>query len=300
MSSAPEFSVIVPYLDAPLVDRVLLAALEQAEQSRGEVILVGMERTDSVRLDPWRERSDDFTLLKIIDTDRPYAPGTARNKAVEAASSEKFLFIDADAVPQPGWAESLCRALDVHPLVGGAVEFGAASDYMLADNAAAFFDLTPDRAEGETDTICSVNMGIGRELFQRLDGFDEELVTAEDFDLILRARELGIKPYFVPRAGVLHLPGRNDLQALQDHARAWARGSALVRKRRKEPLLPGPLFTPAVMHWLASPLALAAAAATVWSARKSLHRPLGLLGMVYRSRRAWFLQAAKSLREAGL
>ncbi|MDP8254846.1 MAG: glycosyltransferase [Candidatus Alcyoniella australis] len=296
MSAEPRFSIVIPHLDAPLIDRVLLAALEQAQRLDGELIVIGMER-GTRRLDPWRTAVTP--RLTLIDTDRPLNAGSARNMGVDAAVAERLLFIDADAVPQPGWAATLCAALEHSPLCGGSVEFGAATRWMLADNLAAFFDLTPLTKRGPTRSICSVNMGITRSLFRRLSGFDQRLNTGEDFDLLLRALEAGIHPLFEPAARVLHLPQRNSREALQQHARDWAAGSVLVRKRRNRPLLPGPLFRPLWLRLLGAPLALMAATVSLWRARRVLDAPWELLGPVYCSRRAWFRQAAQTLGGEG-
>ena len=56
---------------------------------------------------------------------------------------------------------------------------------------------------------------IRRDMFQRLGGYREDLVTGEDGDMMLRLSRIG-RTYFEPRISILY-PGRRE------HAVGWIR-----------------------------------------------------------------------------
>lgn len=221
-------SIVVPNRDSPLIDRTLEAlAGQESDGSRLEVLVVG---TDAPNLVP-RDGS-----VRFIETIDPLGAGAARNLGVREARGDRILFTDADCRPDPLWATLLLATLEDSPVAGGSVRFSLTGNrWAVADNIASFNELLPDRpaGSGSQQPVGSLNLGTTREAWNLIGGFDEELVTSEDYDWILRAHELGMPIFFEPAAVVEHADVRQSRQALEQHA-AWY-GRHFHTFRRKHP-----------------------------------------------------------------
>jgi GT2 family glycosyltransferase len=65
----------------------------------------------------------------------------------------------------------------------------------------------------EVDVVTGCLLLIGRELYDRLGGFDPQFfMYGEDVDLSLRARSLGVRPVLTPDAVVVHANGASSPQ----------------------------------------------------------------------------------------
>ena len=152
------------------------------------------------------------------------------------AEAPVLLFTDSDCRPANDWVAKMLSALERAPVVGGSVEFSLTGNrWAIADNIASFHELLADRPAGSDSTrpVGSLNLGIRRQAWERVGPFDEELVTSEDYDWILRARDEGLEVYFEPAARVEHADVRSDRRAVEDHA-TWY-GSHFHAFCRKHP-----------------------------------------------------------------
>jgi GT2 family glycosyltransferase len=119
----------------------------------------------------------------------------ARNAGARVTDAPLLAFLDADCVPDPGWLDALTACLAQHELVGGQtiVEGGFDGAWRLRQRQTI-------EQQGWSG---AGNLGIRRELFDRLSGFDERFVhAAEDVDLCLRAGAIA----YCPEAIVRHPP----------------------------------------------------------------------------------------------
>jgi glycosyltransferase involved in cell wall biosynthesis len=207
-------SVIVPARNASAtIARTLDALAAQDFGGSYEVIVVDDGSTDDTAA--LAERAPgNLTVLR----EPPRGPGPARNRGVEAAGGEILAFTDADCFPVPGWLRAGVDALERSDLVQGAVR----PDPHAARGP---FDHTIS-VTGETGLYETASMFVRRELFDRLDGFQDWLGArigkplAEDVWLGWRARRAGGRTAF-------------SAEALVDHAviPRSARGYVLERMR---------------------------------------------------------------------
>lgn len=144
-------------------------------------------------------------------------PGRARNLGVSATAAELLAFLDADAVPAPGWLDALEAALGAGwAAVAGAVANGTpASRVGTAMWVLEFSEWLPGR-RGRPGHAASCNLAVRREVLRQAGGFPEDLWPGEDTVLsvpLAREGRLG----FAPDALVWHLnrTGRRDLVAHQ-------------------------------------------------------------------------------------
>ena len=219
-------SVVIPSLDSPLVGETLTALKAQDwEPGSLEIVVVGR---DGLRQVP-RDGS-----VRFVETAQPLTAAAARNLGVAEAKGERIFFTDADCRPAPDWVSRLWAALERHPAAGGSVRFSLTGNrWAVADNIASFHELLEDRPAGTNprQPLGSLNLGVRREAWARVGPFDEELVTSEDFDWVLRARAAGLKVFFEPAAKVEHLDVRSSRQALEQHANWYGRYFHLFRSK---------------------------------------------------------------------
>jgi GT2 family glycosyltransferase len=132
-------------------------------------------------------------------------PGRARNLAVAQAQGELIAFIDADAVPEPGWLDELERGL--HPdadAVAGAVVNGTPSSAVgTAGYLLEFAEWFPARS-GFPRHGATCNLLIRRDALARAGGFPPELWPGEDTVVTLPIAKRGSLA-FAPAARVRHL-----------------------------------------------------------------------------------------------
>ena len=238
-------------------------------------------------------RSATADAPRLLETPTPVPPATARNLGVAEATGDAFLFTDADCRPRPGWLDTLAAALGRSPVAGGAVAFDLETDnrWALADNIASFHELLADRpADDDTQApLGSLNLAVTRQGWETAGPFDEELVTSEDFDWVLRARRAGLATAFEPAAVVEHADVRDDLAAVRAHARWY--GSHLHAFRRRHPGVvgSGPTWASRPLLRLAAPLKAHLAARAIFRSHSHLQavKDRALPGVV-EFKKAWY------------
>jgi GT2 family glycosyltransferase len=198
-------TVIIPARNAERVLPRTLAALAGV----ADVVVVDNGSSDGTADTATRSGA------RVVSRPRPSRPG-ARNAGAAATTADKLLFLDADCVPDPGWAEALSRCLDEHALAGGPVIVeGGTTPTARFD---ALWRLKNEETIATQGWTGSGNLAIRRALFEELGGFDERFRHAgEDVDLCLRAGRLA----FCAEALVRHPAATTPRQLL---ARAFRHG----------------------------------------------------------------------------
>jgi glycosyltransferase involved in cell wall biosynthesis len=200
----PEISVVVPSQDRPVRLRWLLNALEEQTlpSEQFEVVVAhdskGPETAQLLRTHPLAEAG----VLRSFACPPGRGPGGNRNAGWRGARASIVAFTDDDCRPPPNWLGALLDAARAHPgaIVQGATrpdplqaELLHASPYVLTQ------DIDPPNRRAET-----CNIAYPRAVLERLDGFDERLITGEDTDLWLRARAAGVELAGAPEALTFH------------------------------------------------------------------------------------------------
>jgi GT2 family glycosyltransferase len=202
-------SVIIPARNAARVLPRTLAALGDAD-----VVVVDNGSTDTTAA---TARANG---ARVVTEPRPNR-GRARNAGARATGAPLLAFLDADCVPDPGWLAALTACLAEHELAGGRVIVEGGG----FDAAWRLKQETTITREGWSG---AGNLGIRRELFVRLGGFDERFThAAEDVDLCLRAGSIA----YCPDAVVRH-PAATTARQIVARGFRHGYGSAQLGTRR--------------------------------------------------------------------
>jgi glycosyltransferase involved in cell wall biosynthesis len=191
-------SVIVPTFNVERWIPDQMAALaEQDYPGEWELIVADNGSTDDTRTVAQRS-SPRFPRFKLIDASGVRGASHARNQGVLAASGDFLLFTDADDIVRSGWIARLSDGLRNSSIVTGPVEHFADAPTSPGDDVQRPHE--HPRSE-PFEHFIGCNMGITRELFFELGGFDEALPFGwSDFDFGVRARLRGISVEWVEQA----------------------------------------------------------------------------------------------------
>ena len=191
MGRGPGVSVIVPcYRHAALLPRVLEALAGQETSLDFEVLVVESGGDEAARV-----VGERFPEVRVLSHGHRLFPGAARNRGAAAARGDCLAFVDADAVPERKWLETLYGRLDASDrivMVSGTVALpagaGAASRVL---HWIEFSSFLPGLASGCREALSSSNLLVRKEDLLACGGFDESLEMAEDLMLSRRIGEAG-------------------------------------------------------------------------------------------------------------
>jgi glycosyltransferase involved in cell wall biosynthesis len=230
-------SVVIPARNAAETIGSVLDALAAQEPRPGEVIVVD-------------DASDDRTAelaeahgATVLRLDRPRFAGGARNRGWERASGDVVVFLDADAIPAPGWTSGVLRAAAEFPgaLVAGARTFTARTHWGWVSHLEIETPFLPRGEPREQPTLSSFCLVVPRDVPIRW----HESYGGEDGLFSIDARDAGLRLVFDPRFHALHDHRRESFRDLRRQQRrlvyGFARGRALLDEpfyRRLSPRLP--------------------------------------------------------------
>jgi glycosyltransferase involved in cell wall biosynthesis len=240
----PRLTVVVACLDAADTLGTQLEALA-AQQCPvpWELLICDNGSTDgSVAL---AESYADRLPVRVVDASARRGAGPARNLGVRLARGEWVAFCDADDEVAPDWLAAMARALQRHRFVAGRFE-----QHRL--NGSRVLRSRPLQQQGELQRselggglphAGAGNMGMHRDDFLRLGGFDPAIRWLEDTDLSWRAQLAGI-PLVYRDDVVVHVRLRQTFRSMYVQGRQYGIAHALLERRYGVPE-PGPAPEPA-------------------------------------------------------
>ncbi len=205
----PRFSVIIPIYNRPDEIVELLDSLTlQSQKDNIEVILVedGSDRPCEEEIKCYFNELD----LKYLVQENG-GPGSARNRGAKEAKGEYLIFFDSDCIIPADYF----KIVNAHLPKEGLDMFGG------PDKEHSFFTpvqkaisysmtsfITTGGIRGSKENMDrfyprSFNMGIKRDMFQKLNGFSD-MRFGEDLDLSMRAFEQDISVGLIIEASVYH------------------------------------------------------------------------------------------------
>ncbi|MEC8651617.1 MAG: glycosyltransferase [Planctomycetota bacterium] len=222
-------SVVIPTHRRPERLAGCLAALAASEYPHGPLEVVVVEDGGPTKeLDALRGRT--FDSLELVWLDQPHSgPAVARNLGAQRATRDLIAFTDDDCRPRPDWARRLDAALRASPgaVVGGRTVNALAENlWSSASQALVTYITARGQEAGGEPFFASNNFALERDVFCRLEGFDEgfPLAGGEDRDMCRRLVEDGRDLVWVPDAVVDHYHDLSAKRFWQQHFR-YGRGA---------------------------------------------------------------------------
>jgi GT2 family glycosyltransferase len=199
-------SVVVPVRnDRGAHLRKLIAALAEQTLPRDSFeVLIGDDgstdgSTDGLATD------DGWVRVLRGEQRNSYA---ARNRAARAARAPVLAFCDSDCVPEPEWLEAGLAALRDADAAAGLIRF------LVPERRTIWTLLDMDSTKDHEREVAqrnaeTANLFVRRELYDRVDGFDDTIPEHGDFDFAERCVQAGARLVFAPEAVVWH-PTKNE------------------------------------------------------------------------------------------
>ncbi len=234
-------SLVIITLRRPALLRQTLAALARQTRPVDEVIVID-NGPDSETEAAARAGGARY----VPEPRRGY--GCARNRGLREARGDLLYFLDDDCAAEPDWAEVLFEAVTTGraDLAGGSRISGrsglaARLEYLSTDGPV----LSPRLPARPAPHLSTSNLLMRREVAERVGCFDEALAMCEDRDFTARARDLGFRLLFEPRARVTHYSSVSRFADYLARMRHYGFGtSQYFVQRPDEPL--ARFFPPAV------------------------------------------------------
>lgn len=181
-------SVVVPaYNEEKVIERCLRALKDQT--LKPAEIIVG----DGGSTDRTVQIAGKYGKV-VIDKRRGIARG--RNAGGFAAHGDIICFTDADCVPAKDWLENIARSFRPGVvLAAGSVRPMTRSRLTKLAYALTFRGLAPLLFKIGKPMTAGWNISCTREAFRKINGFNADMTTAEDLDLLLRLSKLGKSVY---------------------------------------------------------------------------------------------------------
>ncbi|HUI88104.1 MAG TPA: glycosyltransferase family 2 protein [Anaerolineales bacterium] len=198
----PLVSIIIPcYNEQATIRQLLDAVLAQTyPRSQMEIVIADAFSQDQTRerINLFQREHPDVSLC-VVDNARRAIPA-ALNLAINSSHGEIILRLDAHSRPNPEYVERCVQALEDGKgvNVGGVWEIRPGAAGWIAESIAvaashplgvgdAMYRLNPKA--GAVDTVPFG--ALRRELIDRIGGFDETLLSNEDYEFNTRVRQSG-------------------------------------------------------------------------------------------------------------
>jgi cellulose synthase/poly-beta-1,6-N-acetylglucosamine synthase-like glycosyltransferase len=230
METQPRVSVIVPCLNEENTIRGLLEAISRQTfplQEMEVLIVDGGSEDNTLGEIKKYQREHNGLKVRVVENPKRIIPA-ALNLGVQAAAGEYIVRLDAHSVPHPEYIARSVSGLEqrLGENVGGVWKIIPSADTWIARSiaAAAAHPLGVGDAKyryadtpGEVDTVPFG--GFRREYLLALGGFDESLLTNEDYELNTRIRQAGGKLWLDPNIQVQYYSRSNLRQLARQYAR---------------------------------------------------------------------------------
>lgn len=198
-----KLSVIIPCYNCVAYIATQLEAFTQQEYSQPWELIVADNGSTDGTLEVVKQYQEKLPNLRVVDASGgKKCAAYPRNRGAEVAKGELLAFCDADDQVTPGWVAAMGEALSKYDFVVGN------SDYTKLNLPWVVKACAYREANGVNDNpyypyAAGNNIGVKREIYQAVGGFDEEIPILDDVDFCWRVQALcGVKLTEVPEAKI--------------------------------------------------------------------------------------------------
>ena len=228
----PTVTVVVPVGRVDVRLETQLRALQRQRYAEPWELLLVLNR-------PGEDGALDELLASValpatvVDASGTRSASHARNAGARAARADLLAFCDADDEVAENWLEEIVSGLSAHEVVGGHLD----EDRLAVPGQEHW---RPPATPGELPMflgdpyVVTANMGIRRELFNEVGGFDESLVRGEDIALSWLLLRRGLALGYSPKA-VVYYRHRAGMRAMVSQHFHYGRGMSQVLVRYPRP-----------------------------------------------------------------
>lgn len=236
MSTALSCSVvIVAYNSRDYISACIASVTDALQGIESEIIVVD----NGSPIPILEEQKKAFPNVRWIDSPRNLGFGKGCNLAAKMATKEILFFINPDTVVSKGTFQSTLAYIESKPDAGavgckilngdGSLQWACRRSFPSPFAAIcktiglsalfpkskifASYNMTylDPNIETEVDAVSGSFLGVKREIFNRLKGFDEDFfMYGEDLDICLRIKKLGYRNYYFPGTSILHFKGQSS------------------------------------------------------------------------------------------
>ncbi len=227
-----QLSVIIPAYNAAGTIAAQLEALAGQKWTEPWELLVVNNRCTDDTADIARAFQSRMPQLRIIEAFAKQGTAYALNTGVRCAKAPAMALCDADDVVADGWVAAMGEGLKRYPFVSGPLEHkrlntGPLARYRRSPQASGIQQYVyppylPHAGAG--------NMGIRRDLFEAIGGFDESLQTLFETDFCWKVQLRGV-PLTPLANAIVHVRYRDRVLALLRQARKYAEYDVVLYKR---------------------------------------------------------------------
>lgn len=211
-------SLIVPLYNRPQEIRELLESLNAQSQQEDCELLIVEDGSEISSESIVRNFSSKIPIHYFFQENA--GPSAARNTGAANANGAYLIFLDSDVVLPSGYLASVQQAIAMPSMDGFGGPDAASEDFspiQKAINYSMTSFLTTGGIRGAKKSLDqylprSFNMGIRKQAFDAVGGFQTSLRFGEDLDLSLRLKAAGYQLNYLPEAMVYH-KRRSSFQA---------------------------------------------------------------------------------------
>jgi len=198
-----KLSVVIPVRNEAATIAQLLDWLLCQTLAPDEIVVVDGGSVDDTRAIVQQYAQNHSHIHLLCDADA--FPGRGRNLGAAAASNEWLAFTDAGVVPAKDWLARLSEPVSLDPSVD--VVYGGwqpVTDTFFKECAAIAYAQVPAKQshEGFVAARAVFSSLMRRSVWQQVDGFPEDLRSAEDIVFMNRIEDGGFRISYAPQANV--------------------------------------------------------------------------------------------------
>ncbi|MGV1028868.1 MAG: glycosyltransferase [Dermatophilaceae bacterium] len=259
--ATPVLSVVIAcYNGGATIGRQLDALASQPCPVPFEVIVADNGSTDNSRV--VASGYSGRLTIRVVDASRIRGPAHARNRGVAEARGRWVAFCDADDEVASDWLDNVVAALGSYQFVAGAVEVKRLNEARIVSTRV--MEQQNELQSSSTGVALkhagAGNMAVRRELFMKLDGFDEQLRCLEDADFCWRVQLAGAPLTYYPSM-LVHVSLRAGFWANAKQGYQYGVGHARLERRYGKPVVRPNAMAPSTKG-----VSLASSAARVYRA----------------------------------